>query len=408
MGILACDPHDGRIYQGSLAPTVGPLSLHCGPGLAVKGCHVLGCGEMHHARVDLPIAGSRYVRARVRRGHHHVHGHIPYAISVTHLAPTRELALHGAIVGAMIVGDASEMTTATDRYKLLALQHAMAGATPGQVHDMLVQTLHADLYNAAAAAGVHPEVHSKDLLAEAMGPDHVIVGGFLSDIGHIAGKIVSDVGKVASAVTKTAGPWVGDVLHGVQAAVSVVPGLGTAVSDVVAAAETAYESAAALASGNPLAAGLHAAYNFATASVPGASALRPILDPVVNTLINLAAKKEPIDSAVLDGLLASVPDSPSIGSLSPRSVAASFHDKSIASPMPEWTRYPSWPRSAGRWTCCGLLSVTPLTTHGGRTTAARWQNCSTHWASITRSWAMKKNALVTAANSPGSRDFLKR
>ena len=56
----------------------------------------------------------------------------------------------------------------------------------------------------------------------------------------------------------------------------------------------------------------------------GASALRIVLDPVVNTLINLTANKEPIDSAVLDGLLASVPDSPKFGSLSPRSIAASL------------------------------------------------------------------------------------
>lgn len=325
--VWVCDPHDGRIYQGALAPTVGPLSAHCGPTLAVRGC-LTGCGPLFEARVDTPINGSNLVRVRsfTRHKPHHrrrVIGEVPYAISVTHHAPTRELALQGAIVGAICCGDASEMVSDVDRYKLLALQHAMAGATPGQVHDMLVQQMHADLYNKAQATGLPPEVHSADLLSQS-GAGGIIVGGFFSDLGHIASSIVSDVGKVASSVAKTAGPWVGDIIHGVQAAVSVVPGLGTAVSDVVAAAETAYESAAALLSGNPFAAAIHAAYNFATASVPGASAIRIVLDPVVNTLINLTAGKEPIDSAVLDGLLASVPDVPKFASISPRSVAASL------------------------------------------------------------------------------------
>jgi hypothetical protein len=110
----------------------------------------------------------------------------------------------------------------------------------------------------------------------------------------------------------------------VQASVSVVPGLGTAVSDVVAAAETAYDAAMALAHGNPLEAGIRAAYNFATATIPGASAIRIVLDPVVTALIDLTAKKEPVGSAVLDGILAAVPDAPKIGPISPRSVAASL------------------------------------------------------------------------------------
>lgn len=326
MEVWACDPHDGRIYQGALAPTVGPITMHCGPGIAVRGCRVSGHGPLYEARVDVPIEGSRLVRVRSFTRHHPrrvCHGHMPYALSITHMAPSRELALHGAIIGAMFCGDASEMTTAIDRYKLLALQHAMSGASPGQVHDMLVNQMHADMLAASQASGQHPEVHSKELLAQTF-PPPMVVGGFLSDLGHIASSVVSDVSKVASSVAKTALPWAGDIIHGVQAAVSVVPGLGTAVSDIVAAAETAYESAAALLTGNPLEAGLHAAYNFATATVPGASALRPILDPVVNTLINMAGHKEPLDSAILDGLLAQVPDAPKIGSLSPRSVAASL------------------------------------------------------------------------------------
>ena len=118
-------------------------------------------------------------------------------------------------------------------------------------------------------------------------------------------------------------PW-GDIIHGVQAVVSVVPGIGTAVSEVIAAAETAYESAAALLSGNPLAGALHAAYNFALGAVPGASSFRIILDPVVNSLINLTVAKEPVETAILDGILQSLPDTPKIAGISYKSIAASL------------------------------------------------------------------------------------
>lgn len=327
MEVFACDPHDGRIYQGALAPSVGPLTMHCGPGLAIRGCHVVGAGRLYEARVDIPIAGSPLVAVRsyVRHRRHRarIHGSVPHCISCTHLAGTPADALNGALVGAILCGDAAEMQTSLDRYKLLALQGAMAGMSPGEVRDSLHAAMHADLAQAAAESGQPIEAHAAELLAQ-VPPAHV-VGGLFSALGHIASSIVSDVSHVASAVGKglSAVPW-GDILHGVQAAISVVPGLGTAVSDVVAAAETAYESAAALLHGNPLEAGIHAAYNFATASIPGASAIRPVLDPVVNSLINMTAGKQPIESSVLDGLLASVPDAPKIGPISPRSVAASL------------------------------------------------------------------------------------
>jgi len=331
MQVWACDPHDGRIYQGALAPTVGPLTIHCGPGLAIRGCCVVGGGRLYEARVDMPISGSPLVRvvgySRSRHGPHRrvrVHGHVPFALSVTHVAASPLDALDGALCGAVLCGDAAEMNTSVDRYKLLALQSAMAGMSAGQVHDALQQAIHTDMMAASAASGLPPEQHVAELLSQTPHA-HAVVGGIFSDIGHIASSIVSDVSKVASAVGKAANivPW-GDILHGVQAAVSVVPGLGTAVSEIVATAETAYESAAALLSGNPFEAAIHAAYNFSLGALPGASALRIVLDPVVNSLIGLTAKKEPIEDRALDGLLANVPDVPRFGNLSPRSVASSL------------------------------------------------------------------------------------
>lgn len=338
MQVWACDPHDGRIYQGALAATVGPLSLHCGPGIALRGGP--GCYE---ARVDVPLIGSPLVAVRSYTRHHarkHArvcNGSVPYAISCSHMAPTPGRAMRGAIVGAICCGDASEMVSNIDRYKLLAMQSAMAGMTPGQVHDALERQIHADMHAAAAQSGRTPDEHAAELAlqtaavvgwAQFPGSQSLVgapaVGNIFNDIGNIASSIVSDVSSVASTVTNAVGPWAGTIIHGVQAAVSVIPGLGTAVSDVIATAETVYTSAVALMHGNPFEAAIMAAYNFATATVPGAAALRIILDPIVHTLIGLTVKHEPVDAAVLDGLLSAVPDAPKLGSISPRSVAASL------------------------------------------------------------------------------------
>jgi hypothetical protein len=345
LSIWACDPHDGRIYEGQLAPTVAPMTLHCGPALAVRGATIVGFGNVFEGRCDLPISGSPLVRVRSHlrhRPHHHHHhkhvrgvtsvvgvGEIPYAFSCTAQGPTPLHALSRAIVGAILLGDAAEMTTSLDRYKLLAAQAAMAGMSAGQVHEALLDRLAQDLHAHGQATGTDPGTHSAALLtqlAQEQGTvQGCVIGGFFDDIGKIAGGIVHAVSSVANTVAKgLGGPIWGDILHGVQGAVSAVPILGTAVSEVIAAAETAYEAAAAALSGNPLEGAIHGAYNFALASVPGASALRPALDPVVNSLINMTAGHEPVDAAVLNGLLNSVPDAPKFGKISPRSVAASI------------------------------------------------------------------------------------
>jgi hypothetical protein len=115
-------------------------------------------------------------------------------------------------------------------------------------------------------------------------------------------------------------PWqsLADTL---EAATSVVPVLGTAVSDIIATGEVLID---ALRSGNALEAGLRAAYAYAMASVPGAAALRPEIDPVVDVLIRIAADGEKPTAAVIGAAVDQAPDSPSIGNLSPRSVAASL------------------------------------------------------------------------------------
>ncbi len=153
-----------------------------------------------------------------------------------------------------------------------------------------------------------------ELHSESWEGPNVNVANVVRDVEHVASDVVKDLGHV---------PW-GTIIHDFQAIVSVVPGLGTAVSDIVAAAESAYDAAAAFASGYPLAAALDSASNFALASVPGADALRTFIDPVKTTLVNIAARHEPIESAVLDGIMTKVPDAPRFGKLSPRSIVASL------------------------------------------------------------------------------------
>jgi hypothetical protein len=337
LSIWACDPHDGRIYAGQLAPTVGPLSIHCGPGIALRSSHVVGQGIVWEGRCDVPIIGSPlvHVHSYLRRGpkHHRqrrsVHGAVPYALSCTGWGNRPIDALNNAIIGAICCGDAAELNTSLDRYKLLAVQSALAGHSPGEVRDQLIAQMQHDLSLKAAQSGTAPLDESTQLLQalaqEGVIPSGVVVGDFFSDIAHVASGVVSAVSHVANSVAHAVSnvPW-GDIIHGVQAAVSVVPGLGTAVSDVIATAETAYDAAAAALSGNPLQGAIDAAYNFALGSIPGAAALHPILDPVKRTLEGMAASHEPLDTAILNGVLASVPDAPKFGPISPKSVAASL------------------------------------------------------------------------------------
>lgn len=327
------DPHDGRVYRGQLLPTVAPMSPHLGPTMNVRGCS-LASGPYFEGRVDVPIAGSPLFamkgRARRHHGHGRVRGVVPYAIACIGHGYSPAEALDSALMGAIMIGDAAELDTSLDRYKLLAMQLGLRGLSPGQVRDALVHQITLDVQAKSRATGTHPMDHTTALMTElhavhgAIAP-RVLVGDLFSDIGNLASGVVASVSSAVSSVAKavSAVPW-GELLHDAQAAVSLVPGLGTAVSDVVAAAETAYESAAALLHGDPIGAALDAAYNFALASVPGADALRPVLDPVKTTLTDLAGKKEPIETALLDGILSAVPDSPNFGGLSPRSIASSL------------------------------------------------------------------------------------
>lgn len=155
MQIYACDPHDGRIYQGSLAPTVGPLTMHCGPAVAVRPAGVSGLWE---GRADIPLSGSPLVHVRSYKRHkpHHKGGHrhnvgaaphpgggsAPYALSCTHYASTPAHALSGALVGAVLCGDASEIAIPEDRYKLLAIQGIVAGMHPQAVAESLAGHIH--------------------------------------------------------------------------------------------------------------------------------------------------------------------------------------------------------------------------------------------------------------------------
>jgi len=176
--VHACDPHDGRIYAGSLLPTVGPLNLHCGPQFTVRGCRVHG-RALFEGRCDLPISGSPLVGAR-HRHRRRVRGAMPYAFSSTSLGYSPQAALSAAIVGAVLCGDAAELSTSADRYKLVAMQSKLAGMSPTEIHAALIYRIVDEAHQEAAATGVpvehvfarlghelgtHPDPH---LIAEAI------------------------------------------------------------------------------------------------------------------------------------------------------------------------------------------------------------------------------------------------
>lgn len=118
-------------------------------------------------------------------------------------------------------------------------------------------------------------------------------------------------------------PWA-EINATLQAGVSIVPVLGTAVSDVLAAAEIAINAWQALGSGEWLKFAIETAYKFALANIPGAASLRLVLDPTVGALLRIVAGGESPTSALMHSIVDAVPDAPKIGHLSPRSIAASL------------------------------------------------------------------------------------
>lgn len=160
--IWAQDPHDGRVYEGSLVPSVGPLIMHNGPAVAVR--RTVGGYE---GRVDLPWIGSPLVScvgAAHRVPVHHtarwtsqhtrapkISGAAPYAFSCTAEDCHPLVALNHAVVGAVLCGDASGVAAPIDRLKLLALQGLLAGMPPlGAVQCLAEQHLGGDYETAMA------------------------------------------------------------------------------------------------------------------------------------------------------------------------------------------------------------------------------------------------------------------
>ena len=159
--MAACDPHDGRVYYGQLLPTVGPLSLHCGPQFSVRG-RVIGSRTVFEGRCDLPIAGSPMVGARGKRHHarRRVRGGVmPYALSSTALGPTPIGALSHAVVGALLTGDAADLATPLDRYKLLALQCKLGGLPADANARGLSGAIASDVLHEAARSGADPNIY---------------------------------------------------------------------------------------------------------------------------------------------------------------------------------------------------------------------------------------------------------
>ena len=279
--IWACDPHDGRMYTGSLAPTVAPLLPHCGPSWAVRANPtVVGGWE---ARCDVPWVGSPLLAMKKvvgkghphrHRGHVHVHAYnrrfptrthggslvvgVPYALSSTAWGESPADALSRAVCGALVVGDAGENASPLDRYKLIAMQALLAGADAATATRAVAQHMVHDRYQAAAAqAAVH-----------GLGID---VSGFWDDVGDA-------LGDAAGVVAPIAGTLAGAALGG-PAGAALGGSLGGALGGSLKGALSSHPSGGAPAApagggSSPLMAAL-GAYGGAVASTPAPAVAAP-------------------------------------------------------------------------------------------------------------------------------------
>ena len=128
------------------------------------------------------------------------------------------------------------------------------------------------------------------------------------DFGRLVGQTFDDIDQVLGAVESVAAPlgtivdvvpWQ-DIADGIEAGTSTIPILGTAVSDYVATIQTVIE---AISGKSAQEISFRSAYNYLMATTPGAAALRPLLDPVVNVLVaiingKVANPKDAINAAV--------------------------------------------------------------------------------------------------------------
>ena len=160
LSVWAIDPHDGRLYQGQLAPTVAPLVPYAGPSFAVRALTPPGSvhGRMsvvgYQARVDVPVCGSRmvHVRSYYRHAGHrhgrgrHVSGMVPYALSCTagDAGWSAGEALSVACAGALHAGRCAGTAGMTDAYKLFAMHRLLAGHHPSDVTIELAQMMARD------------------------------------------------------------------------------------------------------------------------------------------------------------------------------------------------------------------------------------------------------------------------
>lgn len=358
--VCAIDPHDGREYRGSLLPAVYPLSPHCGPGVAVRGGRLRG-GPVFEGRCDLPIVGSpmapvgkggkRAIIGAVPYGvcvtetDRSAAGALAGAVGGALLCGEAmgqyatldrykllglESALHGmgpaqivALLTPQIAAELSAQKNADEMIDAMvqALQadkclrsglrlesqdHACsliamgAVCSVGRLFDRIAPKLGLSPWpRRTRAAGPFPRRAVGDLFGIPFpGPD----------VGPPVMKPLVDAGKAAlHAAAPVLGPLQDALSKGVnlvswplkqvQAAVSLVPGIGSGIS---AALEAGW---AILQGGSPLEVAIHAAYG----AIPIPPGLRTITDGVLNAVLALALHGATLTQAAIVAARAQVP-----------------------------------------------------------------------------------------------------
>lgn len=148
--------------------------------------------------------------------------------------------------------------------------------------------------------------------------DHEMQSSVLSTIEDVANTVADAASWLTHQLSHI--DWDG-IANWVEAAASLVPGLGTAVSDIVATIKVVAEE---LSSDDALVKAIKAGYEYALASVPGGASLHETLDPIVDTVIDWAQSHEPLEKYAVQKLLDQVSDSPDVAGINPRSIVASL------------------------------------------------------------------------------------
>ncbi len=283
----------GSRAEGIPAAVVGCMHTGRGVGGSVRPfVAVRRDGVGWAARADLPWVGCE-------------HG-----VSTYERATTPALALSGAIRGACIVGDVSEMCDDEHVKKMWALQGLLQGQRPRALAAVVGAEATKEAIRSLADMAPHI-LHELQEHRRAVEKGYRVAGspfdsfnyrgafnrahGVRDEVGSFFGDIakgIKSVAKEVSKVTKVVAP----ILSAVQGVVSLIPGIGTGISAAIGA------GLAILSGGGLLDIAVHTAYG----AIPIPAGVRNLTDIALDAAMSLIHTHD-LGEAVLAGIKAKIP-----------------------------------------------------------------------------------------------------